>query len=439
MPKMLQDNCGVAAFCLNCNAMPKLCDSLSCLQHRGQDSVGFAVKQKDGGISHDLALGLVKQNRELFQKAKGSSAIGHVSLNEPQPYFAHTQIGPICLAFSGNIFNAEAIKQRFKQRGQPFTSKNQAEVLARLICQSSDPIEGLKIMAEQAKGSYALALLTEAGIYIMRDPFGFKPLIIGQTTDGIAVVSESPAITEIGGNIVRNVSPGEIIFLEKQNAYSVGQVHGQRKAHCAIELTYFARRDSVIDGIAVDQVRFALGEKLAEGDSVEADLVAPIPMSGIGYAEGFHAISGITYRSAIIYNQFAGRSNLRLLRADRDNTATEKHSPIPGAIRGKRIVLVEDCIVQGLQISRLIKRLRAAGAKEIHIRVGVPRLIAPCRYGTSTRTGEELIGSRHSEEEIRRIIGADTLKFNCLDNLVAAIGLPEEQLCLGCFTGKFPQ
>jgi len=433
-----QDNCGVAALCQQGNAVPNLCRSLFLLQHRGQCSVGLAVLQKDGRIDGGVAPGLVKANGPLFRGKESDSAIGHVSLKEPQPFFGHSKIGSISLAFSGRLMNTAELRQQAMQNGRVFTTKDDVEILAQLVSQENDPVEGLKKMASQVRGAFSLVLLTQDGVFAARDPFGFKPLVIGRGINGCAVASESPAITEIGLEIVRDIRPGEIILLNKQGFATVGQVPGQRAAFCSFEWAYTARYDSVIEGIAVEQARKNMGASLAKGDNIEADLVAPIPMSGIGHALGYHKASHVAYDEVFLYNRYSDRSYTPLNQEQRDSIAAEKLSLVIGAIQGRRIVICDDSIVRGTQMRKQILRLREAGAKEIHIRVACPPLLAPCHYGISTRSFNELIARQHSLEEIRKMLGADTVKYNSLDDFVAAIGLPADRLCLACFTGKYP-
>lgn len=435
---MYQDNCGVVGICQNGNSLENLAKSLFHLQHRGQHFVGLAVRKENKMIDHETVPGLVKPNIKIFQSRESDSAIGHVSLKEPQPFFAYTKMGQICLAFSGNILNSQAIREQAKEVGQSFISELDVEVLTRLVGQSSDPAEGIKMMASQIKGAFSLVLLTENGLYASRDPFGFRPLIIGKSLAGCAVASESPALEEIGMEIVRDVKLGEIIVLEKQGFTKVGQIISERVAHCAFEWAYIARIDSVIDGVAVKQVRNNLGAKLAKGDDVEGDIVASIPLSGIGHAQGYHHASNIPYDDVFLYNRYSDRSYTPLEEETRNLIAAEKLSLIHEAIKGKRIILCDDSIVRGTQMRKQILRLKAAGAKEVHIRVASPPLMAPCCYGISTRSYEELIARRHSIEEIRKMLGADTLRYNTLDDFVAAIGLSKEQLCLSCWTDEYP-
>lgn len=431
------DNCGVAAICRDGNAVAMIGQCLFHLQNRGQRYVGVSSNDRDE-INGDVAPGLVKSNQRLFRSHQGGSAIGHVSLKEPQPFTAYARSGKISLAFSGDIINARELRQEAMQSGQPFTSENQAELLIWLICQSGDPVEGLKKMAERVIGSYSLVLLTQTGLFAVRDPYGFKPLVIGRGRNGCAVTSESPAITETGLDVVRDVIPGEIVLLEKQGFTTVGQIPGPRCAFCAFEWAYTARFDSVLETVPVELARHNMGEILAQRDNVEADLVAPIPMSGIGHALGYHKVSRLPYGEVFFYNRYSSRSYAPLEQTERDSIAAEKLSLITRAIRGQRIVLCDDSIVRGTQMGKQVLRLRAAGAKEIHLRVASPPLIAPCRYGISTRSSDELIARKHKVDDIRKLLAADTLKFNNLDDFVAAIGLPKEQLCLACFTGEYP-
>jgi amidophosphoribosyltransferase len=439
MSKICLDNCGVAAVCQSCNAVKSLIGCLFHNQHRGQSSVGVAVSDSGKNIASDVAPGLVKQNRQIFKDKEGISAIGHVSLKEAQPYSASGKMGDISLAFSGSIINANELRRELMRDGHLFTSGDEVEVLARLVGQRNDPVSGLCYLAERIKGSFSLVLLTEDGVYAARDPFGFKPIVIGKGLAGCAVSSESPGITEIGMEVIRDVKPGEIIHLEEQGFTVVGQIPSQRVAHCAFEWAYTARYDSVLEDISVERARRNMGASLAKGDNIEADLVAPIPMSGIGHANGYHQASGIRHDNVFFYNRYSDRSYTPLTQEKRDSIAAEKLSLVRSAIKGQRIVLCDDSIVRGTQMSKQILRLRAAGAKEIHIRVAAPPLMAPCRYGISTRSYDELIARKHTVEQIRATLGADTLKYNCLDDLVAALDpLKKEQLCLACFTGEYP-
>ncbi|MDP1845710.1 MAG: amidophosphoribosyltransferase [Candidatus Moranbacteria bacterium] len=430
--------CGIFGIAYDGNCLDKVGRGLFHLQHRGQKSVGLAFSCNGKPVQNSVLPGLVRPNDSIFQLSEGEQAIGHVSLKEPQPFFAHTKMGEIAMSFSGNIRNSQEIRENFLKIGCAFTSHTDVELIARLIGQHEDPVEGIKGMAERIRGAFSLVLITEKGVYAARDPFGFRPLIIGKDIRGCAVASESPPLVENEMKIIRDVRPGEIILIEKQGFTTVGLIPSPRSAHCAFEWAYIARYDSVIDGVPVYEARHNLGAALARNDNIEVDLVSPVPMSGTGHAVGYHQASGIPYGYVFFYNRYSDRSYTPLDQKDRDRIAAEKLSLIEGMAQGKRIALLDDSIVRGTQMRRQVARLREAGAKEIHIRVASPPLVAPCAYGISTRTYKELIARNHPVEEIRKLLGADTLRYNSVDEFVSAIGIPAEKLCLSCWTDEYP-
>lgn len=430
--------CGVFGIAWDGNATGFLQEGLFHLHSRGERYVGRAFLGQGKEIENSFRSGLVDGNEDLFTKFEMENAIGHVSVKEPQPFLAHTKIGQIALAFSGNVINGQEIREGMIKNGCSFVSRNEVELLARLIGQYDDPVEGIKKMAERIKGAFSLVLLTQGGVYAARDPFGFRPLVIGKNSNGCAVASESPALIENGMELIRDVRPGEIILVEKQGFSKVGTIKSEKIAHCAFEWAYVARYDSIIDKVTVNEARDNLGAMLARGDNVDIDYVAPIPMSGIGHAIGYHHASGVPYREVYLYNRFSGRSYTPLTQEERDRVAKRKLSLIPGIVKGKRIAICDDSIVRGTQLRKQIHHLRQASVKEIHIRVASPPLVAPCRYGISTRSYNELIARRHSIEEIRKMLGADTLRYNSIDDFVSAIGIPAEKLCLSCWTDEYP-
>lgn len=432
--------CGIVGICSEGNAVAGLQNGLFHLQHRGQRFVGVAGKENNGEIFLGVASGLVKQHKFLFEEVRPSkTAIGHVSLKEKQPFCGYTKFGEVGLAFSGKLASVQRDRERLKQTDYVFVSKDEVGLLLSLIVQGGDhPIKGIEAMAEEIGGAFSLVLLTNEGIFAVRDGFGFRPLVIGKGMDGCGVASESPALEEMGMEILRDARPGEILFLEQQGFVSVGQIPSQRVAHCAFEWAYIARIDSVIEGIPVKRVRHNLGATLARNDNIAADIVAPVPLSGTGYGQGYHRVSGIPYDDVFLYNRYSDRSYTPLEQQVRDAIAAEKLSVVKEAVRGQRIVLCDDSIVRGTQMRKQVLRLREAGVKEIHVRVASPPLKAPCRYNLSTRSYHELIAVRHSIAEICSMLGADTLRYNTLEDFVAAIGLSPEKLCLACWTGEYP-
>lgn len=433
------ENCGVFGIFSLDSCIKDLYYGTFNLQHRGQKFCGMATSngKKIKLMTHE---GLVKHCFMLDDLAKleGNFGVGHVSLKDPQPIALDSKLGKFALAFSGNILNAADLRKKLKDKGHSFSTAYDLEVLAKLIGEGDSIEDGIEKMSKQVIGSYSLVILNKGTLYAVRDPYAFKPLILGEGKRGWAVSSESCAFDFIGMRLVRDVEPGEIVRLDKDGIHSVRKLESSRVAHCAFEWGYFARYDSIIDGVSVRSARNNLGAKLANGDNVKADKVSPIPMSGIGYALGYHRQSGIPYDEVYLYNRYSDRSYTPLEQAVRNRIAEEKLSVVLEAVKGQRIILCDDSIVRGTQIRNKVMELMDAGAKEVHVRIGCPPLIAPCRYSISTRSYEELIARTHSVDEIREKIGAKTLKYNTLEDFVDAIGVPKEKLCLACWTGEYP-
>lgn len=435
-----QGNCGLFAFCGNRESYPFLTTGSFHLQHRGQNFCGMSTFDGKDICFNQPQPGLVKQHFSIDKQGfEGKTGISHVSLTEPQPFLVErSKIGKFAVAYSGRVFNQAELEKKYQVIS--FYSPS-VEILARIIRKSENVVAGIKEIAKQVKGGWAIEVLTEKGeVFVARDPFGFRPLVLGKSVDGCAAASESVALSKIGMEIARDVKPGEIIQLEENGFHTVEQIESPRIAYCAFEWAYTARVSSVIEGISVKKVRTNMGMMLAKNDDVEADIVSGIPMSGIGHALGYaNGRQDIPYEEIYGYNRYADRSYIASSQKVRDGIAEEKLSEIRETIVGNRIVLVDDSIVRGTQIRKLVFGLNEAGAKEVHLRISCPKLIAPCRYNTSTRTNEELIAAKHTTEEMRKMFGATTLKFNAIDDFVKAIGLPKNKLCLACFTGEYPQ
>jgi amidophosphoribosyltransferase len=384
--------------------------------------------------------GLVKHSfmKDDLKRLEGYLGIGHVSLRDRQPILLDSKLGEFALAYSGNIVNSADLSKELKNRGHSFLTNYDVEILAKLVGEGTDIESGIERMAEKVIGAYSLVILKKDEIYAVRDPYAVKPLILGENEYGWTVSSESCALNFLGFRILRDVEAGEIVHISKDGVKSVGKMKSDRKAHCAFEWGYFARYDSVIDGISVRDARNNLGAKLAEGEKVSADKVSCVPMSGIGYALGYHRQSGITYDEVYLYNRYSDRSYTPLEQAVRNRIANEKLAVVAEAVKDQRIILCDDSIVRGTQMKNKVKELKNAGAKEIHVRVGCPPLIAPCRYGISTKSYEELIARKYSIDEIRKKIKAKTLRYNTLEDFVEGIGVHESDLCLACWTGEYP-
>ena len=434
----MQENCGLFGIYSNKNIVRELYYGIFKLQHRGQRYCGLSTFKKEikitthkGFVRHTFTPGELKNLAANF-------GIGHVSLKERQPIILESKLGKFSIAFSGNILNADNLIADLKSKGYSFAANTQIELLAKLIAQGKNFVEGIEKMSHQVKGSYAILILTGEGIYGVRDPYGFKPLVLGKKDKSFAISSESRPFSILGLKILRDVKPGEILFINRDGCQNKKIIKGKRVAHCAFEWGYIASMDSIIDGIPVVRVRNNLGASLArkDKDNIKADLVAPVPFSGIGHALGYHQESGIPYDEVFLIDRFASRSYTPLTQEERDEEARIKLSVIETAVKGKKIILCDDSIVRGTQIRNKVLELKTAGAKEVHVRIACPPLMAPCKYGISTRSYQELAARQYSIKEIEKHIGADSLRYNSLEDFVKAIGLPRNKLCLTCWTGK---
>jgi len=455
--KSIGDNCGVFGIVKETDCVEDIYRGLDFLQHRGQQFCGIATY--DGGriylITHYGQVGNTFTSHEL-ETFKGSMGIGHVSLKERQPMMWQGAVGEIAVAFSGNIINSEDLLTEMKDRGEAFYHGLDIEIISKLIMQEKNVLTGISRLAEKIKGSYSLVVLTQDGIYAARDVFGFRPLMLGEGSGAFTVSSESRAVQNMGLKRLRDVRPGEIVFITKGGFETKHQIKSARRAHCAFEWAYTASMDSKIDGLYVQEARNRLGESLAERDSeeggIQADLVAPVPFSGIGHALGYHMRSGLPYQEVFLYNRYADRSYTQLIQEDRDRMAKKKLSVLEYALRDKRIVLCDDSIVRGTQIMEKVRELKNAGAKEVHARIACPPLMYPCDFGISTRTYDELLARQYlprgnitTLEELKALeiwvaekIGADSVRYNSLEAFVEALKIPRESLCLNCWDGDWP-
>ncbi|HNQ35320.1 MAG TPA: amidophosphoribosyltransferase [bacterium] len=432
----LNENCGLFGIYSDQPCVNELYYGIFKLQHRGQRYCGLATWRR--GLRIFTHKGYVRHTftpAEL-DELRARSGIGHVSLKERQPMLLDSRLGPFAIAFTGNIINAQRLTDDLKKNGHTFSTQHHVELLGKLIAQGSDFADGLAALARQVRGSYCVLLLTREGIYAARDPHGFKPLVLGRKNGALAVASESRPFNTLDFELLRDVRPGEILFLGRNGFETLKVIESEHISHCAFEWGYIASMDSIIDGVPVVRARKNLGASLARHDRVQADKVAAIPFSGIGYALGYHQESGLPYDEVFLIDRFASRSYLPLIKAERDEEARIKISVIAENVKGKSIVLCDDSIVRGTQIRNKVFELKSFGAREVHVRVGCPPLMAPCIYDISTRSYRELAARKYALEEIRRRVGADSLSYNSLEDLVQAIGLPKHRLCLACWAGK---
>lgn len=454
--KDLQDNCGIFGIYAQEPCAEDIYRGIDFLQHRGQEYCGIATF--DGHINqitHHGKVGNAFKEEELWRLA-GNMGIGHVSLWERQPMMSQSRLGELSLAFSGNIINAEELIKKMKDRGHAFYRNYNIELISKIIIEAGDVLKGIADLAQKIEGAYSLVILTKEGIFATRDVYGFRPLILGQDAKRFAVSSESRALQNLDMEVVRDVQPGEVVLINEKGLQSVLHLPSPRRAHCAFEWAYTASIDSIIDGLYVQEARRNMGQSLAQRDleeeGLEADIVAPVPMSGIGHALGYHYHSKLTYQEVLLYNRYADRSYTLSSQSAREKMAKRKLSVLRYAVRNKRIVLCDDSIVRGTQIRDKVRELKRAGAKEVHVRISCPPLMYPCDFGISTRSYEELAarqfypeGSISSLKQLRDLeswmaqrIEADTLKYNSLDEFVKALKFCRVDLCLKCWDGLRP-
>jgi amidophosphoribosyltransferase len=435
----LKENCGVFGIYSDQSAVRSIHSALHFLQHRGQQYCGIATS--DGEMlliqSHK---GRVAPSftREDFEILQGNFGIGHVSLRDRQPMTLHSNLGDFAICFNGNIVNADDLVASLKKRGMSFWLDSHTELLSKIVAQEESFVEGIRAIKRKTDGSYSLLILNKDGIIAARDELGFKPLVLGKRQGEYAVSSESRALQNLDFEIVRDVKPGETVLINGEGFKTLDFVEGKRTAFCAFEWAYTASVDSIIESLSVDKARNNMGAMLArqDKDKLEADIVAPVPNSGIGHAEGYHLESGLPLKNVFLLDRYGDRSYTQVTQEERDQEAKKKLSVLQEAVKGKRVVLCDDSIVRGTQIREKVKELKSFGAKEVHVRIAVPPLMHPCRYGLSTREYDELIARRMPVEKICKYIEADSLVYNTLEDLVKALGKGKNELCLYCWDGK---
>lgn len=446
--------CGIIAFtgCCSdddCGCVSQILDGLLSLQHRGQESAGVSVLSDSGKISTIKAMGLVSSLDA--SKLSGTRGIGHVrysttgssTIENAQPFVSTD--GSFAVAFNGNITNYASLKESLPGK---FDTTSDCDVIIRLLEGSLKKKHGLtdalKRLCLSLEGSYSIVVLFRDGtITALRDPLGFKPLSLGKVgSGGYAFASETCALDSISASEIGDVLPGEAIVVSPDGRIERTIVAPEKRhAHCMFEFVYFARPDSVIEGRPVYLVRELLGEALASANCVNGGIVVPVPDSGRCCAAGFSCKTGIPMKEGLMKNRYIHRTFIMPLRESRERGVAKKINPIRGVLSGKEVVLIDDSIVRGTTMRKIVGAVRKAGATKVHVRISCPRIIAPCYMGIDFPTYGELAaatgdGGDGSEEEIRKNIGADTLKYNTLESLKAAIAL--DDLCMACLTDKYP-
>jgi len=432
---------------------PDIYNGLIALQHRGQEAAGISVSKTDGPRGNILTkkgMGLVSEVFEAsdIERLGGNIGIGHVRYSttggsvpeNAQPIAMNYIKGCLALVHNGNIMNAGEIKKEQLYRGQAHFTTSDTEVLAYEIISErlhSDSIEDAVLRAVQKlRGGYACIVMSPRKLIGIRDPQGIKPLVLGKKQNSFILASESAAVEAVGGKLVRDVVPGELIVLSKDGLKSIRAFCGREHAHCIFEYIYFARSDSLMDGVGIYEARYNAGRALARKATVEADLVTGVPDSGLIAAEGYAVQAGIPFTLAFHKNSYIGRSFIKPTEQERKTAVHMKLSIIKGAVKGKRIILIDDSIVRGTTMHQIIDMLREAGASQVHVRISSPPFLYPCYYGTDVPNRQQLIASGHSTSEICRRIGADSLAYLDIRDFETMVGnLPR---CTACFDGKYP-
>ena len=452
----LGEECGVfGAYDMDGgDVAPTIYYGLFALQHRGQESCGIAVTDTYGErrVRSRKGLGLVNEvfDGESLQELKGNLGVGHVRYStagaskaeNAMPLVINYVKGILAIAHNGNLTNAIELRRELEYTGAIFQTTIDSEVIAyhiareRLKARTAE--EAVRNAMKKIRGAYALVVTSPRKMIGARDPFGLKPLCIGKRDNTYFLASESCGIAAVGGEFIRDVEPGEIVSFTKEGIRSdMSMAVGREKhARCIFEYIYFARMDSVLDGVNVYHARNAAGRVLARSYPVEADLVVGVPDSGVVAAKGYSEESGIPFGMAFHKNSYVGRTFIKPKQDERESSVKIKLNVIEEVVKGKRIVMVDDSIVRGTTCANIIRMLKKAGAREVHVRVSSPPFLHPCYFGTDVPSDEQLIAHSHTPEEIRRMIGADSLGYMEVDKLKEMVG--DLGYCDACFTGNYP-
>ena len=451
------EECGVVAIYAHPEAEKLAYLGLHALQHRGQESAGIATS--DGITLHaHRAMGLVADIfvEDVLIQLRGTLAIGHTrystagdsALLNAQPIMVQSNKGSIALAHNGNLVNATEIRSRLESQGSIFQTNSDTEVIVHLIALSKEQTlpEAMADALRRVEGAFSLVMVSSDRIFAARDPRGFRPLAMGripaqgvERQDTIVFASETCAFDLIGATFERDVKPGELIVIGPEGITSRFYSTAQPQSSCIFEHVYFSRPDSLVFGRAVQESREELGRQLAREAPAEADIVVPVPDSGVTAAMGYAAESGIPFRFGLIRNHYVGRTFIEPQQSVRDFGVKLKLNPVRSLLEGKRIVLIDDSIVRGTTSRKIVRMVRSAGAKEVHMRISCPPTISPCFYGVDTPSKRELIAANKSIEEIREFIGADSLAYLSLEGLKKACGGGEKTTyCSACYTGSYP-
>jgi amidophosphoribosyltransferase len=443
------EECGVVGIYGHDEASTLVYLSLYALQHRGQESAGIVASSGDALIAH-RGMGLVADifNQDILARLEGRLAIGHnrysttgsTVLKNCQPFVVEWAQGALAIAHNGNLVNAEQLRDKLERRGSIFQSTSDTEVIIHLIAASEGTtlLERIVDALSQVRGAYSLVFLTEDRVIAARDPSGFRPLVLGRIGDAWAVASETCAFDLIGARYEREVEPGEIVMIGPRGVESVKPFPPAQRHHCVFEYIYFARPDSLVYGRNVYEVRKELGRQLARESHVPADIVIPVPDSGVPAAIGYAEEAGIPFEMGLIRNHYVGRTFIEPQNSIRHFGVKVKLNALREVLDGKRVVVVDDSIIRGTTSKKLVTMIRQAGALEVHMRISSPPTTNPCYYGIDTPTKEELIASAQSLPSIRDYLGADSLAYLSIPGMYGFVNGTGTDFCDACFTGNYP-
>ncbi len=452
----LHEECGVFGIFGHPESAAMTALGLHALQHRGQEAAGIVAYDGTDFYAHK-AMGLVDatfSKAKVIEKLKGHTAIGHnrysttgeASLRNVQPIYADLALGGFAVAHNGNLTNAAAIREELVNRGSLFQSTSDTEVIVHLMAVSQKPgaIEKLVDAVNEIKGAYSLVAVTHDMLIGVRDPFGIRPLVLGKLGGSYIMTSESCALDIIGAEFVRDIKPGEMVVVDEKGIRSTYPFKSTQSRFCIFEYVYFARPDSFMEGHSVYEMRKNIGAVLAkESPVLNADVVVPVPDSGVPSAIGYSQASGIPFELGIIRNHYVGRTFIEPTAQIRNLGVKLKHNANAAYLRDKVVVLVDDSIVRGTTSRKIVEMVRAAGAKEVHMRISSPPTAHSCFYGIDTPAAEELVAHKHSVDDIAKLIGVDSLAYISVDGLYQAVGETGRnnaapQYCDACFTGDYP-
>lgn len=449
MADKFKDECGVFGIAGHPDAANLTYLGLYALQHRGQESAGIA--SSDGKrVSLSRAMGYVADcfDEQKLNELSGSLAIGHVrystagesNLVNAQPILIDCSHGEISLCHNGNIVNATELRQQLVREGSIFQTSSDTEVILHLYArsQAATPEDAIIESMSQIRGAFSIVMLTKEKLIAVRDPHGFRPLAVGRLGDATVVCSETCALDLIGATYIRDVEPGEVLVISKSGMRSYKPFAEASPAHCIFEHVYFARPDSYVFGQSVNEVRTELGRELAREAAVDADVVVPIPDSGVCAALGYAEESGVPFKMGLIRNHYVGRTFINPQQAIRHFKVKVKLNPVKSILEGKRVLLIDDSIIRGTTSQKIVRMIRAAGASEVHMRISCPPTISPCYYGIDTPRRSELIASSNSVEDIREYLNADSLSYLSIEGMLSSVGVRARTYCTSCFTGKYP-